>query len=191
MRRADLRRWATRFFERHSSRCCDDENDREELAKAFARELPGVLVGDDYLKDMDEMLGLHATMLEAEHQVAETKAKEPRPDGTPKVTLIAEVAGIEERREVVADLRIAIEERRDLVCPECGTSPPATLCKMSCDTKMYRGATRIPMRPLRDIVFAEGEAEKWVVTLSCGHKKYVGEKKVSYPCNECEEDTVP
>lgn len=48
------------------------------------------------------------------------------------------------------------------------------------------GTTEGPQPPLRDIVFAEEvEPSKWLITLSCGHKKYTGEKKVGYPCTEC------
>lgn len=49
-----------------------------------------------------------------------------------------------------------------------------------------------PVWPMRDIVYAEevvgvtiDAPKRWLVTLSCGHKKLVGEKKTSYQCREC------
>lgn len=140
MRREALQRWALEFFELHASRSCDDAGDRERLAHAFARELPGVVVQDDYCLDFEEMLGMHATYLEAQHQVAQVQLRDDkRPDGKDKVEHILAAGKVEDLRETVANLRIAVEERFELRCSECGTAPPATRCKMDCTTKKYRG----------------------------------------------------
>ena len=140
MRRDRLKTWMKEFLEGHARRCADSADDREALAEAFARELPGVLVQDDYCLDMDEMLGMHATYLEAQHQVAQAQLKDDkRPDGKDKVEHIVAAGKVEDLRETVADLRVAIEERFELRCSECGTAPPATLCKMDCITRKYRG----------------------------------------------------
>jgi hypothetical protein len=140
MRRERLKAWMKEFLEGHESRCADSAEDREALAEAFSLEIPGVLVEDDYSLHMDEMLGMHATYLEAQHQVASTKLKDDlRADGKQKVEHIVETTHIEELRERVADLRIAVEERASLRCPECGTAPPATRCKMDCSTRKFKG----------------------------------------------------
>jgi hypothetical protein len=41
--------------------------------------------------------------------------------------------------------------------------------------------------PVRDFVVAEpvGETDRWLVTLSCGHKKYTDQKLFRYLCREC------
>lgn len=138
MRRGQLQEWFAEFLQRHESRCLDSKEDREALVKAFGKEIPGVVVEDDYIVHMDEMLGMHATYLEAQHQVAQTRLKEDkRTDGKDKIEHIVEATGIEEMRERVADLRIAVEERQDLRCPECHTAPPATMCKMDCTTRKW------------------------------------------------------
>lgn len=136
MRRDRLKRWAEKFLGQFNL----GPTWVKDMSERLVRELPGVLVEDDYLLDMDEMLGMHATYLEAQYQVADTALKEDlRKDGSQKVEHILEHGRVEDKREQVADLRIAIEERQELRCPECGTSPPATLCKMDCKTKKWKG----------------------------------------------------
>lgn len=138
MRRGQVQEWFLEFLSRHESKCLDSKADREALANAFGKELTGIVVEDDYIVHMDEMLAMHATYLEAQNQVAQTRLKEDlRADGKQKVEHIVEATGIEELRERVADLRIAIEERQDLRCPECHSAPPATMCKMDCTTRKW------------------------------------------------------
>lgn len=48
--------------------------------------------------------------------------------------------------------------------------------------------------PEREIIVAEEVPEgsgKWLVTLICGHKKYVKEKKVFYQCRACPKEEDP
>lgn len=137
MRRERIKAWMLDFLTDHGVN--PDHCTREGLAEAFSRELPGVLVEDDYSVHMDEMLHMHATYLEAQHQVATTKLKDDkRTDGKDKISHLMEATHIEELRERVADLRIAVEERQELRCPQCGTAPPATRCKMDCTTKRWK-----------------------------------------------------
>ncbi len=136
MRREEFKMWLLDFFSRHS--VTGKYPDVPTLAEALARELPGVVVGDDYIPDMDEMLSMHATYLEAQHQIAKTALKDDRrPDGKQRVSRIVEEGQLEEKRAQVADLQIAIEERLELKCSGCGTAPPWH-CKFDCAVNRYR-----------------------------------------------------
>jgi hypothetical protein len=136
MRRSELQRWVLSFLERHASESLIAQ------AEELVRELPGVVVDDEYLLDMDEMLGMHATMLEAQFQATQEALKEAVEEGAVAAAAVVAADAVIEKRTLVADLRISIEERFELRCPECGTAPPATVCKMSCETKKWKDGPR-------------------------------------------------